>query len=70
MVNPDSAGGKPDKSILVLVPTTDYKALAASLPNSKTEGNLTTFRPEGGNDEPGFAADWGKYAAISPPRRW
>ena len=38
----------------------------ASLPNSKTDGELTTFKPEGGDDEPGYVANWGNYAAMSP----
>ena len=65
MVDPGSQ--EPDKSILILVPTNDYKALAASLPNSKTEGNITTFRTEDEGDEtPGYAANWGNYAALTP----
>ena len=65
-VDPANAGGKPDKSILILVPTNDYKALVGSLPNSKTDGELTTFKPEGGDDKPGYVANWGNYAAMSP----
>ena len=65
-IDPSTSGGKPDKSILILLPTTDYKSMVASLPNSQTEGDLTTFKPEGGNDQPGYVANWGKYAAMSP----
>jgi len=69
LMNPSAAEGNPEKSILILLPTNDYKALAASLPNAKTEGPLTTFNAsEDGADEEekGFAANWGTYAAISP----
>ena len=57
-------GKEPD--IIVLVPVSDYKAFAGSLPNSKPDGDLTTFAPP--NNKPGFVADWGKYAAISPSK--
>src|SRR3954447_17513764 len=66
LLDPATAGGKEDKSILILVPTNDYKALVASLPNSKTDGELTTFKTESGDDEPGYVANWGNYAAMSP----
>ena len=69
MMNPAGTENDPEKSILILLPTNDYKALAASLPNAKTEGALTTFNAsEDGADEEekGFAANWGAYAAISP----
>jgi len=63
-VDPAQADGNEDKSMLFLVPTTDYKAFVGSLPNSKTEGNVTTFSENG--DEPGYVANWGNYAAITP----
>jgi hypothetical protein len=66
LMNPDAAGGNPEKSILILLPTTDFKATAASLPNSKTEGELTTFNGGEGEGDKGFAAKWGDYAAITP----
>ena len=66
LLDPNSTGGNPEKSLLILLPTTDFKALAASLPNSKTEGELTTFNAGGGDDDAGFAAKWGNYAAITP----
>jgi len=43
---------------------TDYKAFAASLPNAKPEGDVTTFGLQG-NPQPMYAKDWGKFAAIS-----
>ena len=69
LMNPAGTENDPEKSILILLPTNDYKTLAASLPNAKTEGALTTFNAsEDGADEEekGFAANWGAYAAISP----
>ena len=46
VLDPAIAGGNEDKAILILVPTTDYKTLAGSLPNAKAEGDLTAFKPE------------------------
>jgi hypothetical protein len=66
VLDPTAAGGDQEKSLLILVPTTDYKALSSSLPNAKTAGNITTFTPEGDGEEPGYAAQWGDYAALSP----
>ena len=51
--------------MVVLVPVTDYKTFATSLPNAKAEGELTSFTM-GGNPQPGYVANWGKFAAISP----
>ena len=58
--------GSPIPNMLFLVPVTDFKAFAAALPNSKPDGELTMFSPGGG--QPGYVADWGKYAAMSPQR--
>ena len=38
-LDPSSTGGDPEKAMLVLVPTTDYKALVGSLPGAKTEAD-------------------------------
>lgn len=65
LLDPASTGGDSDKSVLILVPTSDYKAMVASLPGAKTEGAISTFTPEG-EGEPGYVANWGTYAAISP----
>lgn len=58
-------GGEPN--MVILVPVTDFKAFAASLPNAKADGEMMTFSM-GGNPNPGFAAAWGKYAALSPKK--
>jgi hypothetical protein len=63
----DPGQGQQEPDVLILVPVSDFKAFAAALPNAKAEGALTQFSM-GGNPEPGFAADWGKYAAISPKK--
>src|SRR5258705_7614748 len=58
------APGTGEPSMVALVPVTDYKTFAASLPNAKVEGEMTTFGLAG-NPETMYAADWGKFAAIS-----
>jgi hypothetical protein len=63
---PAAGFGAPDPDVLVLVPITDFKAFAGSLPNAKAEGDLTTFSAGGRGAK--FAADWGKFAAISPQK--
>jgi hypothetical protein len=64
----EGGGNGGDEAVLVLVPTTDYKAFSGGLPNAKTEGSITTFHAEEGGDKPAYSANWGKYAAISPSK--
>jgi hypothetical protein len=55
-----------DKSFMVLIPVTDYKAFLANFTDAKTDGDLTEVTtPEG---EPAFVKEWGKYAAFSPSK--
>jgi hypothetical protein len=58
------APGTGEPSMVALVPVTDYKTFATSLPNAKIEGDMTTFGLAG-NPETMYASDWGKFAAIS-----
>src|SRR5437867_3825344 len=65
----ENGGGKGEDSVLILVPTSNFKAFASGLPNAKTEGAVTRFHPEEGDEnKPGYAAGWGGYAAISPSK--
>lgn len=61
------APGDREPNMVMLVPVSDYKAFSGNLPNGKTDGDLTMFTM-GGNPKPGYAADWGKFAAISPSK--
>ena len=56
-------GGEPN--MVILIPVTDFKAFAGSLPNAKPDGDMMSFSM-GGNPQPGYASGWGKYAALSP----
>jgi hypothetical protein len=61
------APGANEPNMVFLVPVTDYKTFASALPNAKAEGELMSFSM-GGNPQPGYVADWGKFAAISPQK--
>jgi len=65
--DPAVAENEPDKSVLVLVPISDYKAFLSNWPDAKADGNISEVN-FGNADEPGFVANWGKYAAISPSK--
>jgi len=64
ILDPQSVGGA-EKAVLLLVPVSDYKAFVGNFPDAKEEAGVSqiTF-PD--HDEPGFVANWGKFAAISP----
>ncbi len=63
IVQVDPKGGNPEESFLVLIPTNDYKAFIANLPEATTEGDLTVVTK---GNKPAYFADWGGYAAVSP----
>jgi hypothetical protein len=52
------------KMAVMLWPVTDYKALIGNFADAKEEGGVTTFTM-GQNPQTHYAANWGKYAAIS-----
>lgn len=52
---------------VMLWPVTDYKAFIGNFPEAQTEGEITTFKM-GQNPMDSYAANWGKYAAISQSR--
>jgi len=64
--DPDKTGGNPDQSIVVLVPTSDYKAFLGNLREGADAGNGVTSGKAPKDDEQVFVANWGKYAAVSP----
>jgi hypothetical protein len=63
-MKPASEGAPPEESMLVLVPTTDFKAFLGNFEGVRTEGAISSFKPEG-KEEDVFVAQRGKYAAIS-----
>jgi hypothetical protein len=66
-LDPSVAGGNDDKSVVVLLPVSDYKAFLGNFADAKEEGGIATAKfPE--SEEDAFIANWGKYAAISPSK--
>lgn len=63
-VDPKLVGGDEDKALLVLLPVSDYQAFLKNFPGAKTQGEVSTFQPEGAPQEY-FAAKWGNYAAVA-----
>lgn len=59
-------GAEPDQSMVVLVPTSDYKTFLGNFQDVKTAGAVSTFTPEGGKEV--HVANWGKYAAVAPSK--
>jgi hypothetical protein len=60
----DPKGAEEGKSVIILVPTTDYAALVGNIEGATKDGNLTVTKGQDGEDM--FLADWGGYAAASP----
>lgn len=57
-------GANSDKSVVAIVPVTDYAAFQSNYPGATTDGAITTITmPDGETD---YLAKWGDYAAISP----
>ena len=57
----------PDKSMILLLPVTDYKTFLANFPDAQTDGDVSEIKM--GNDpQPSYVASWGSYAAIAPTK--
>lgn len=68
-LDPAVTGGDPEKSLVVLVPVSDYAAFLGNEPfaGAKTDGAVTEFSPPN-SQETMYAAKWGEYAALSPSK--
>jgi hypothetical protein len=64
-LNPDVAGGDPEKSMLLLIPVSDYQAFVGNFKNPQPQGEVTKASPQDANEEL-YLAHWGNYAAITP----
>jgi len=67
MVDPAKNGLAEDDSVLVLIPITDYAAFLGNFKdaaNAEAAGVSKVTMPD--SPKPGYVADWGKYAALSP----
>jgi hypothetical protein len=56
-----------DPPLVMLWPVSDYKAFVANFADAKTEGEVSTFTM-GTSPQPSYAAQWGKYAALTQKR--
>lgn len=63
-MKPGGEGESDEPRMVVLVPTSDYKAFVANFQDTKTEGGISSFTPENEDTEV-HVANWGKYAALS-----
>ncbi|MBV8779869.1 MAG: hypothetical protein JO353_00595, partial [Phycisphaerae bacterium] len=57
-LDPTGSNEPPDKSMVILVPVSDYKAFLANFPDAQTEGDVSQVKL-GENPEPGYVANWG-----------
>lgn len=65
-LDPAQFGGNPEQSVLVLVPTSDYKAFLTNFTTSTDAGGgVSKVTPQDGPKDV-FVANWGTYAAMSP----
>lgn len=64
-IDPAKTGVDEDESMVILFPVSDYKAFVENFPGAKTDAGVSEVTMPG-NNQPGFIAAWGKYAAISP----
>jgi hypothetical protein len=55
----------PQPPLLLLIPVSDYKAFLGGVTVVKTEGDVTTIHFKD-QEQDGYAANWGSYAALSP----
>lgn len=64
-LDPEKTGGNPDRSVVVLVPTSDYKAFLGNFDAPVETAGVTKAKPKKGGEEV-FIANWGAYAAVTP----
>jgi hypothetical protein len=64
-IDPDAAGGDSSKSMLMLIPVSDYKTFLANWPDATADGGISDIHLKGDTDT-SYVANWGDYAAISP----
>ncbi|HWP41009.1 MAG TPA: hypothetical protein VNL70_08785 [Tepidisphaeraceae bacterium] len=66
-IDPEKVGGQPDQAMLLLIPVSDYKAFLGNWPDAQVQDNVAQVRM-GEAHEPGYVANWGAFAALSPSR--
>ncbi|HEY1923102.1 MAG TPA: hypothetical protein VGG44_10170 [Tepidisphaeraceae bacterium] len=66
-VDPDTAKTPSDKSVLLLLPVSDYQKFIANFPDAKPDGDLTQVHFHGETDIT-YLNHWGDFVAASPSR--
>jgi hypothetical protein len=66
-LNPPEGEEGPDKAMIILFPVSDYKTFLANFPDAQTDGDVTQIKMQD-SPQPGFIANWGTFAAISPSK--
>ena len=66
-LDPKLTGGNPEKSMVFVIPVTDFKAFVGNFKDPKDEGGVTKASPPDGGEDV-YLAQWGKYAAVSPAK--
>ena len=65
--DPAKTSEKPEKSVMLLIPVSDFNAFVGNFKDPKVEGDVTEVTmPKGG--DPGFIAKWGDFAVLSPSK--
>jgi hypothetical protein len=66
-IDPAVTNAPEEKSLLLLIPVSDYQKFTSNFPDAKPDGDLTTASFKG-DSTPNYIAHWGDYAAVSPTR--
>ena len=66
-LDPAATGEASDKSVVILVPVTDYKTFLGNFAGAETDGDVSQVKM-GDDPEPSYLASWGGYAALSPSK--
>lgn len=65
--DPAKTNEKGDKSMMLLLPVSDYAGFVANFKDAKVDGEVTEVSMPKGKD-PGYLAHWGDYAVLSPSK--
>jgi hypothetical protein len=65
-VDPAASNVAEDKSLLLLIPVSDYQKFIGNFPDAKTDGDVTSAHFKNQTGDLSYFAHWGDYAAVSP----
>jgi hypothetical protein len=67
-IDPAAFNSPEDKSMLLLIPVSDYQKFIGNFPDAKPDGDLTQAHFKNQTGDVTYFAHWGDYAAASPTR--